>query len=94
MKRLIVAAALFGLSSTAAFSVPLLNQASSMARPAALTENVRVICEENGFCYHVGRRPVARWIYGNGAFHGPYDGPRNYGAPGRHYKWAIFGPWD
>ena len=93
MKRLIVATAFWGLCSTAAFSMPLLNQASSMARPTAIIENVRILCEENGVCYQVGRRPVARWIYGDGAFYGPYVGPGNYGAPNRHYKWAIFGPW-
>ncbi len=94
MKRLIVATAFFGLFSTAAFSMPVLNQANSIARPPALTENVRVICERNGFCYQVGRPLVARWIYGDGAFYGPYDGPRYYGAPNRRYKWSIFGPWD
>jgi hypothetical protein len=94
MKRLIVATALFGLFSTAASSMPLLNQASSIARPSALTENVRIICEENGVCYQVGRRPIARWIYGDGAFYGPYDGPRYYGPPNRRYKWGIFGTWD
>ena len=93
MKRLIIATAVLALSSTAALAMPLLNQANSIARPSAISENVRIICEENGVCYEVGRRPVARWIYGNGAFYGPYVGPGNYGAPNRHYKWAIFGPW-
>jgi hypothetical protein len=93
MKRLFIATALASLFSTAAFSMPLFNQASSIAQPPTLTENVRVVCEENGVCYRVGPRPVARWVYGDGAFYGPYDGPHNYGAPGRHYKWSIFGPW-
>jgi hypothetical protein len=93
MKRLIIATAVLGLSSTAALAMPLLNQANLIARPAVLSENVRIICEENGVCYQVGRRPVARWIYGDGAFYGPYVGPGNYGAPNRHFKWAIFGPW-
>jgi hypothetical protein len=93
MKRIIVAGAFAGLFSTGAFSAPLINQADAVARPSTLTENVRVVCEENGACYRVGPRPTARWVYGDGAFYGPYDGPRYYGAPGRHYKWSIFGPW-
>jgi hypothetical protein len=93
MKRMIIATVFVGLFSTAAFSAPLLNQANSIARPSTLAENVRVVCEENGVCYRVGPRPVARWVYGDGAFYGPYDGPHYYGAPGRRYKWAIFDPW-
>ena len=27
-----------------------------------------------------------RWVYGDGAFYGPYVGPGNYGAPGKHYN--------
>jgi hypothetical protein len=70
---------------------PLFNQASSMARPA-LAENARIVCEESGVCYRLpGRRPVARWIYGDGAFYGPYDGPRYYGWPGRRYGWSFLG---
>jgi hypothetical protein len=93
MKRMIIATVFVGLFSTAAFSAPLLNQPNSIARPSTLAENVRVVCEENGACYRVGPRPVARWVYGDGAFYGPYDGPHYYGAPGRRYKWAIFDPW-
>jgi hypothetical protein len=93
MKRLIIATAFASLVSTAAFSMPLFNQAGTVATPALPVENVRVVCEENGVCYQFGRRLTARWIYGDGAFYGPYDGPHYYGAPGRHYKWGIFGPW-
>jgi hypothetical protein len=79
--------------STTAFSMPLLNQANTIARPV-LAENARIICEESGVCYRPpGRRPVARWIYGDGAFYGPYDGPRYYGWPNRRYAWSIFSPW-
>jgi hypothetical protein len=89
MKYLAFAALVIGMSSTAAFSAPLLNQAS-IPRPA-LAENVRILCEESGLCYRLpGRRPVARWIYGDGAFYGLYDGPRNYGWPGRHYGWWLW----
>jgi hypothetical protein len=93
MKSMLLAAASIAMLSTSAFSMPLLNQASSMARPT-LAENARIICEESGQCYRLpGRRPVARWIYGDGAFYGPYDGPRNYGWPGRHYGWSFLGFW-
>jgi hypothetical protein len=93
MKRMIVATAFISLFSTAAFSMPLLNQVNSIARASTLVEQVRVVCEENGVCHQVGPRPTARWIYGDGAFYGPYDGPRYYGAPGHRYKWGFFGPW-
>jgi hypothetical protein len=90
MKSLVLAAMAFGLSSTAALSMPLLHHA--MPNPS-LMENVRIVCEENGFCYRLPRRPlVARWIYGDGAFYGPgpYDGPRYYyGWPGYHYRWPF-----
>jgi len=91
MKSLALAAVAIVTLSTTAFSMPLLNQASSMARPA-LAENARIVCEESGTCYRLpGRRPVARWIYGDGAFYGPYDGPRYYGSPGRRYAWSFLG---
>ena len=91
MKRLALAAVTIVTLSTTAFSMPLLNQASSMARPT-LAANARIVCEESGVCYRLpGRRPVARWIYGDGAFYGPYDGPRYYGSPGRRYGWSVLG---
>jgi hypothetical protein len=94
MKRLALAAVVIGLLSTSAFSTPLLNQANSVARPT-LAANARIVCEENGVCYRPeGRHPVARWIYGDGAFYGPYDGPRYYGSPGRRYKWSFLSPWS
>ena len=93
VKRLVLSVAAIGISSTTAFSMPLFNQTGSMARPT-LVENARIVCEESGFCYRVpGRRPVARWIYGDGAFYGPYDGPRVYGWPGRQYRWSFLSPW-
>jgi hypothetical protein len=89
MKRLALAAVAIVTWSATAFSMPLLNQASSTARPT-LVENARIVCEESGQCYRVpARRPVARWIYGDGAFYGPYDGPRYYGSPGRRYAWSF-----
>jgi hypothetical protein len=93
MKRTIIVTAFASLISTAAFSMPLLNQSNMIAKPSMPLENARVVCEENGVFYRVGPRPTARWIYGDGAFYGPYDGPRYYGAPGHRYKWGMFGPW-
>jgi hypothetical protein len=94
MKGLALSAVAIVSLSTTAFSMPLLNQASSMERPAAPV-NARIICEESGVCYRPeGRRPVARWIYGDGAFYGPYDGPRYYGWPGRRYRWSFLSPWS
>jgi hypothetical protein len=91
MKRFSLAGVAIVTLSTTAFSMPPLNQASSITRPV-LAENARIVCEESGVCYRVpGRRPVARWIYGDGAFYGPYDGPRYYGWPGRRYGWSVLG---
>jgi len=93
MKSVVLAAAVTSMLSTTAFSMPLLNQASSIAA-IALVRNARIVCEQSGQCYRPPvRRPVARWIYGDGAFYGPYDGPHYYGAPGRHYRWAFLNPW-
>jgi len=94
MKRMALTAVAIGMLSTTAFSMPLLNQASSMARPP-LAEKVRIVCEESGLCYRLrGGRLAARWIYGDGAFYGPYDGPRYYGSPGRRYRWSFLSPWS
>ena len=95
MKRLAFATIAIGLLSTSsAFSTPLLNQANSVARPT-LAANVKIVCEENGVCYRPpSRHPVARWIYGDNAFYGPYDGPRYYGDPSRRYKWSFLSPWS
>ena len=94
MRRLALSAAAVVVFSTTAFSMPLLNQAGSMVRPSS-AQAAKVICEESGQCYRPeGRRPTARWIYGDGAFYGPYDGPRWYGSPGRRYKWSFLSPWS
>jgi hypothetical protein len=94
MKSLAYAVMVTGMISTAAYSMPLLNQATSMAHPV-LTEKARIICEEGGQCFRLpGRRRVARWIYGDGAFYGHYGGSGYYGAPGRHYRWSFLTwPW-
>jgi hypothetical protein len=92
MKTLALAAFAVVISSSTAFSMPL-NQASLMAK-SSLTTPARIVCEESGVCYRApGRRPTARWIYGDGAFYGPYEGPRYYGSPARRYKWSFLTPW-
>jgi hypothetical protein len=73
------------LMSTAS-AAPLLNQSNPVAE-FGIVENVRIVCEPSGYCYQRGRRPVARWVYGEDAFYGPYAGPGNYGRPGSHSGW-------
>jgi hypothetical protein len=94
MKSLALAVAFTGLLSTSVFSAPLFNQQRAVDRPSLVTD-VKVVCEQNGVCYRPpGRHPVARWIYGDDSFYGPYDGVHYYGAPGRRYKWSFFSPWN
>ncbi len=95
MKRLALAAVTIGLlSTTSAFSAPLFSQHLGADQSSMVTD-VKVVCEQNGVCYRPpGRHPVARWIYGDDAFYGPYDGVHSYGAPGRRYKWSFFSPWN
>lgn len=52
--------------------------------------DVKIICEADGYCFKRGRKPVARWVYGEGAFHGPFVAPHNYGNPRYHYNWWPF----
>jgi len=91
----VIRAALFGLAvgcfATTASAMPPLNQANAIARPD-MAVNVKIICEQDGLCYQRGRKPVARWVYGEGAFYGPgpYVGPSYYGRPGRHWAWWAF----
>ena len=51
------------------------------------TVDVKIVCEPDGYCIKRGRKPVARWVYGEGAFFGPYAGPGNYGNPRYRYGW-------
>jgi hypothetical protein len=94
MKRLLLSTAAVVMFSSAAFAMSVPYQPNLATGPSALIESARIVCEESGQCYRPrGRRPVARWIYGDDAFYGPYDGPRYYGHPGRHYGWSLFGWW-
>jgi hypothetical protein len=84
-------ALMFGFLTLQASAAPVGVQAMTAA---PIAENARIVCEESGYCYRPqGRRPVARWIYGDGAFYGPYTGPGDYGRPGHHYGWSFLGWW-
>ncbi len=87
---LVTAIGLGVLASPAAeaFTLP---GASSFAAPTVIVENVKVICDEEGRCYRPPkRRPVARWVYGDNNFYGPYAGPGYYGNPRYRYNWWPF----
>ena len=76
---------------TSACAAPLFNQANSIPG-LSIAENVKIVCEADGFCYRPGGRPkVVRWVYGDDAFYGPYVGPGNYGRPGWHSGWWWWG---
>jgi hypothetical protein len=84
---ILAAAAVFYVATASA--MPVLGQVNSIARPETITE-VKIICEQDGYCHQRGRRPVARWVYGEGNFDGPYVGPGYYGRPGHHWIWWPF----
>ena len=78
------------LSTTSAMAMPFVRVPA--VAPADLMETA-IVCEPDGRCYELPRRPpVARWVYGSDAFHGPgyYTGPRYYGRPGTHWAWWGF----
>jgi hypothetical protein len=52
--------------------------------------SVKIICLEDGRCYQKGRPPVARWVYGEKNFSGPYAGPGYYGWPNNRWRWWWF----
>jgi hypothetical protein len=78
----------FALASFGASAMPLAPRAS-IAAPEAIVD-VKIICQEDGYCYQRGRRPVARWVYGEKNFSGPYTGPGNYGWPNWRSRWWLF----
>jgi hypothetical protein len=76
---------------TSASAMPLFNKTNSVPG-VSLAENVKIVCEADGFCYRPRGRPkVARWVYGDDAFYGPYVGAGNYGRPGWHSGWWWWG---
>jgi hypothetical protein len=85
MTRTILFLAAGTLMATSASAAPLLNQGNSLA---ALTENVRVVCDEYGRCYRTrGPRYVERHYYGDS-----YDyGRRAYVEPGYGYAQPGYG---
>ena len=77
------------LIATNADAAPLLSH--MQPTPDSLIKAAKVICDEGGNCYRPHRRrPVARWVYGDKNFYGPYAGPGNYGNPRYRYSWW---PW-
>ncbi len=82
---LILAVALAGSSASA---MPLAPRAA-IAAPDAVV-NIKIICEEDGHCYQRGRRPVARWVYGEKNFFPTYTGPGYYGWPNYRWRWWLF----
>lgn len=77
------------LVTNSAYGMPSAKLADQVER-WPVTENIKIVCEQNGLCFRLrGRRPVARWVYGDGAFYGPgpYMGPGYYGRPSVHTGW-------
>jgi hypothetical protein len=87
MKR--VAGIVFGLGillAGGASAAPIVPHAD-LAVAASTVDNVRVVCHEDGVCQRpLRRKPVARWVYGDGNFYGPYQGPGYYGDPRLRYR--------
>jgi hypothetical protein len=92
MVRAALLALVIGSAGSSAVALPALTPDHSMARPDPIVE-VKIVCAEDGQCYRPPRRrPVARWVYGDGAFFGPgsYSGPGYYGSSGSHWRWFPF----
>lgn len=81
-----------GLATSSVSAMPLMRPAAAIGADNIV--NVKVVCEPDGRCYQRGRRPVARWVYGEGAFSGPpYGGPAYYGRPSQYWNWRPFWIW-
>ena len=78
----------FALATSSVSAMPLVPRASIAAADDVV--NVKIICSEDGYCYQRGRRPVARWVYGEKNFSGPYTGPGFYGHPNYRWRWWLF----
>lgn len=76
------------LAASSATAMPLTPRAA-MAAPNVVVD-VKIVCQEDGYCYQRGRRPVARWVYGEKNFSGPYTGPGYYGWPNWRSRWWLF----
>jgi|SRR6266478_1401336 hypothetical protein len=87
MTRTILLAAAGAFLATSASAAPLLNQGNSIVQPA-LTENVRLVCDEDGRCYRTrGRRYVERRYYSDSYAYGR----RGYAEPGYGYAQPGYG---
>ena len=78
----------FVFAGSSASAMPLVSRASIVAPDVVV--KAKIICEENGRCYQRGRPPVARWVYGERSFWGPYVGPGYYGSPAYRWPWWLF----
>jgi hypothetical protein len=85
LKKLTFLALVIGWISSSASAMPLAQTGAVMHADNLVS--VRIICEPDGRCFHRGRRPVARWVYGEDVFQPRYVGPGYYGNPGRHSIW-------
>jgi len=93
MMRAVFLGLALGSFATSVSAMAPLNQAKALP-VSEMIEQVKIVCEPDGYCFRPrGRRPVARWVYGEGAFSGPgpFAGPGNYGWPGYHSIWWPFG---
>ena len=91
MRKISASIEAFGLLMCArAEALPLVSHLQ-LAEPDSLAENVKVICDEDGRYFRPPtRRPVARWVYGDNNFYGPYVGPGDYGNPRHRFNWWPF----
>jgi hypothetical protein len=89
MIRATILAAALAFTLGSASAAPVFSHANTIARSEMVTD-VKIICGQEGYCFHRGRRPVARWVYGDGNFDTSYTGPGNYGRPGHHWVWSPF----
>jgi hypothetical protein len=92
MVRAALLALVIGSVASSALALPAVTPGHAMAPRDSVIE-VKIICTEDGQCNRLPRRrPVARWVYGDGAFFGPlpYSGPGYYGLPGSHWRWFPF----
>ena len=88
MTRTILFAAASALMATSASAAPLFNQGNSVVTPT-LTENVRLVCNEDGRCYRTrGRRYVERGYYDDDSY---AYGRRAYVEPGYGYAQPGYG---
>jgi hypothetical protein len=92
MVRAALFALVIGSVGSSAVALPVLTPGRSTVQPDRIVE-VKIICTVDGKCDRPPRRrPVATWVYGDGAFFGPgsYSGPGYYGLPGSHWRWFPF----